>query len=200
MLGDLLKKGYLRQAHRHHDGTCLYNNHYNRPKPQRLPAQVVLFRFYQYNYLFYYHLRSPITANTVTSSSIDYLNPKSLVSTTTIYVACATNNVLSPCLKNDNEFAGSDTRDPAVQTSRKQANTPYDCCVACISSPSNCQFSFYDPDNEFCFKFENVATCPTQPFIAGPFSGILDDDRTGIFYSNDPCGQLQSGGLTIQSK
>ncbi|KAI4092951.1 MAG: hypothetical protein LQ339_007772 [Xanthoria mediterranea] len=97
--------------------------------------------------------------NTVTASSLTSQS-ETLVSTTTIYAAWTTNNVLGPRLENGNEFAGFDTRDPAVQTSRKQASTPYECCVAYITSPGNCQFSFYDPDNEFCFDFENAATCP----------------------------------------
>ena len=56
-MSNLLKKGYLRQAHRHHDGTCLYNNHYNDPN-LNVYQHKRPFRFYQYNYLFYYHLRS----------------------------------------------------------------------------------------------------------------------------------------------
>lgn len=176
----------------------VYNHYYNRPN-LNVYKHSPLFRYHQYNYLFYYHRQSPITVNTVTASSIT-TQFETLVSTTTIYAASATNDVLDPRLKNGNEFADFDTRDPAVQTSRKEANTPYDCCVACITSPSNCQFSFYDSDNESCFDFENAAACPAQPFFAGPLSGILDDDRTSIFYSNDPCGQLQSGGLTSQSK
>ncbi|KAL8648194.1 MAG: hypothetical protein Q9210_005132 [Variospora velana] len=137
------------------------------------------------------------TTTTLTAVVTEISSATELVNattTTTSYAACFTENLLSEKLQNGMALQflsvadGQGKRD--IQTSISSA---YDCCVSCLLSSENCQYStlLHYRDPPVCGRLLNPAICLGQDYEAGVvFTARYDPQGLYQEASNGPCGKL----------
>ncbi|PYH86274.1 hypothetical protein BO82DRAFT_350526 [Aspergillus uvarum CBS 121591] len=134
---------------------------------------------------------APAVTTTVTST-----NTVSVVSSTTMLGACATNNVPSLPFSSDyGNFAGqytyllSFTNVPGESLTVGNTASAYDCCVSCQES-STCAMSYYNhltSSVSYCYLI-HTTTCNSASTYA---KASIHSSAATIQMSNGPCGQVR---------
>ncbi|KAL8899528.1 MAG: hypothetical protein Q9207_006154 [Kuettlingeria erythrocarpa] len=131
---------------------------------------------------------------TDTSSSTELVNA---TTTTTSHSACSTDNILLPQLENGWRIwtAGYTEGVAAVKQDVQAIDSAYDCCVSCLLSSDNCQYSvlIHSSDGSLlCGRLSNPAICRAQEFRAGEVILTAADasSEPGLAVINGPCGVL----------
>ncbi|KAL8969694.1 MAG: hypothetical protein Q9197_004204 [Variospora fuerteventurae] len=114
--------------------------------------------------------------------------------TTTSYAACFTENLLSEKLQNGLAIQFLGMADPLGKPDvQGSINTAYDCCVSCLLSSENCQYStlLHYQDPPVCGRLLNPAICRGQDYETGAvLAGRYDPQARYQEASNGPCGKL----------
>lgn len=142
------------------------------------------------------------TTTTLTDVVTDFSTATEVVNattTTTSYAACFTENLLSARLQNGLAIKFLSVNDPDTnQDVQLSINSAYDCCVSCLLSSENCQYStllhFRDPP--VCGRLLSSKTCRGQDYEAGivnPTPYHPEGKYQGA--SNGPCGKIGKQNL-----
>ncbi|KAL9123649.1 MAG: hypothetical protein Q9217_006938 [Psora testacea] len=142
------------------------------------------------------------TTTTFTSVVTDISSTTECVNattTTTTYAACFTENKLGPRLDNGKYVENAAISDFLSKPDMTLTDTAYDCCVDCLLSSQNCQYSVwyppYAPTPGRCGRLLNPAICRGQEYEAGIVRQEPYDPAhplSGFVVSNGPCGQVTS--------
>ncbi|KAL8938606.1 MAG: hypothetical protein Q9211_003131 [Gyalolechia sp. 1 TL-2023] len=144
------------------------------------------------------------TTTTLTSSVTVVSSTTQLVTastTITSYAACATDNILGPKVDKEDLFLvdlmtdASNPPDPGSSGQMVPANSAYDCCVRCLLSSQNCQYSVFFTNGGCGHLLNPTGSCPGQDFQAGKLK-LVSEQSVNIAYgmavSNGPCGKVVS--------
>ncbi|KAL8708743.1 MAG: hypothetical protein Q9220_006385 [cf. Caloplaca sp. 1 TL-2023] len=143
------------------------------------------------------------TTTTLTSVVTDVASATERVNattTTTIYAACATQNQLGPKVGNGQFIRYTNIFDSTGRADIQEMDSQYDCCVSCLLSSENCQFStmIWGPTPHRCGRLLNLAFCRGQDYGAGFAATVPDEpDFEGQSVSNGPCGRLISSSSSL---
>ncbi|KAI4139248.1 MAG: hypothetical protein LQ341_004293 [Variospora aurantia] len=134
-----------------------------------------------------------LTAVVTEISSATELVP--VTTTTTSYAACFTENVLGNKLQDGSAIYGLSVLDrESTRDIQDTITTAYDCCVSCLLSSDNCQYStlFNRGETRVCGRLLNPAICHGQDYDSGIISTEDPDNPSGYNQeaSNGPCGRL----------
>ncbi|CAO1604207.1 hypothetical protein XANCAGTX0491_007772 [Xanthoria calcicola] len=135
------------------------------------------------------------TTTTLTSVVTDIASATELVNattTTTTYAACFTENQLGQRLADGWTIGTVSINDPTTRQDIQAINSTYDCCVSCLLSDQNCQYStiLFHQNPPLCGRLLNPAICRGQGYDAGEIREYPDALRAqGQSVSNGPCGK-----------
>ena len=135
---------------------------------------------------------STIVSTSTTTSVTTTTGLTTAISTTTLYAACATDNVLGPAIQDGSYVYVVGRTDTTTDVIEVPLTTAYDCCVVCLLG-DHCQFSQFQPD-VFCLTYVNGETCDNANFVAANVYRA-SFQRQPQAVSNDTCGQASDGGL-----
>ena len=127
---------------------------------------------------------------TETSSVTELVNA---TTTTTSYAACSTENLLGPKLEHGLIIRTTSFKDWVGTQDMTPVDNQYDCCVSCLLSSDNCQYStlIYDNDPPMCGRMLNPAICRGQSYTTAEIIDVPDDPTIpGQSVSNGPCGRV----------
>ncbi|KAL8952146.1 MAG: hypothetical protein Q9222_001923 [Ikaeria aurantiellina] len=115
--------------------------------------------------------------------------------TVTSYAACASQNILGPQIEGNRNILGVGANDgsPSRIQDVQPGTNAYDCCVTCVTSSQNCQYSVFIPTYGLCGRILNTDTCPGPSFDAGGLYLVESEkgDPSGYVISNGPCASFR---------
>ncbi|KAI4107862.1 MAG: hypothetical protein LQ339_002472 [Xanthoria mediterranea] len=140
------------------------------------------------------------TTTTLTSVITDISTATEVVNattTTTTYAACFTENLLGKELEDGLNIRTVSVSDLSSKQDVQAIDSAYDCCVSCLLSSQNCQYStflyFLSPPK--CGRLLNPAICHGQDYESGRVITVpADQPWPGQGASNGPCGKLVYSG------
>ncbi len=135
------------------------------------------------------------TTTTLTSVVTDIASATELVNattTTTTYATCFTENQLGQRLADGWTIGTVSINDLTTRQDIQAINSTYDCCVSCLLSDQNCQYStiLFHQNPPLCGRLLNPAICRGQDYDAGEIKEYPDALKmAGQSVSNGPCGK-----------
>ncbi|KAL8868071.1 MAG: hypothetical protein Q9174_005238 [Haloplaca sp. 1 TL-2023] len=139
------------------------------------------------------------TTTTLTSVITDISTATELVNATTTitsYAACFTENLLDRDLEGHLDIGTITGNDPGQIRDLHDVDSAYDCCVSCLLSTGNCQYStmldFFVPAK--CGRLLNPDICRGQDYVSGEVIANNPGQYPGQSISNGPCGKVVFAG------
>ena len=135
------------------------------------------------------------STTTITASSTSTITTTTTITTSvtvTSYAACGPTNLLGPQIQNGNYIDDVEMEGISFIVD-SDATTAYDCCVACFTSPDQCQYMTFYSGSGMCQFLGYGIVCNNPGYTAGTFFQTPITSGLGLILANGPCGVVVGG-------